>query len=238
VSFTAGYGNERMLAYVVLPKSTSPPFQAVVLWPGAEASYTTDSRNGAALGLYKDMFGFLVKGGRALVIPVLKGTWERGGQTHIDWDRLFDDMANWDKIGQQVKDVRRSVDYLQSRKDIDGDKIAYAGISWGAHIGPIACAAEPRFVTGILVSGSLVFEDEYKWALRATTPTLMVAGRYDSYFPYEENTIPYFEALAAPFEHKRLITYESDHLLSGHRKELVRDTLTWLDEYLGTVARQ
>jgi dienelactone hydrolase len=238
VTFTAGYGNERMLAYLYLPKSAPPPFQAVVLWPGAEAAFTTDSRDGAAFDIYEDMFGFIVKDGRALLIPVLKGTWERGGRTEINWDRLFEDISNWETITQQVKDVRRSVDYLESRDDIDAERVAYAGFSWGAHIGSVPCAAEPRFDAGILVSGSLVFRDEYKWALRTTTPMLMVAGRYDSYFPYEENTIPYFEALAAPAEHKRLITYESDHMLSGHRKELVRDSLAWLDDYLGPVAKR
>jgi dienelactone hydrolase len=238
VSFNAGYGDERVAAYLFLPKSLRPPHQAVVLWPGAEVLWTTDSRDGKVFGVYTQMFGFIIKDGRALLIPVLHGTFERGGRTDMNFDQLFEEMVDFEMMTRQVKDVRRSVDYLESREDIDSTKIAYAGFSWGSHVGPVACAAEPRLKTGILVSGSLIHEDEYKWALRATTPVLMVAGRYDSYFPYEENTIPFFEAWAAPAENKNLITYESDHLLSGHRKELVRDSLEWLDTYLGPVTKR
>lgn len=32
--------------------------------------------------------------------------------------------------------------------------------------------------------------------------------------------------------------YEGDHLLSGFRKEMIRDSLAWLDSYLGPVERQ
>ena len=37
VSFTAGYGGERLPAAVFLPKTGRPPYQAVVVFPGSGA---------------------------------------------------------------------------------------------------------------------------------------------------------------------------------------------------------
>ena len=48
---------------------------------------------------------------------------------------------------QQVKDVGRSIDYLRTRQDIAGDRLAYFGVSMGATIAPIVLAVERRFKT-------------------------------------------------------------------------------------------
>jgi hypothetical protein len=37
VTFDAAYGNERVIAYLFLPKKSRPPFQTVVFFPGAAA---------------------------------------------------------------------------------------------------------------------------------------------------------------------------------------------------------
>ena len=46
---------------------------------------------------------------------------------------------------QQVQDVLRSVDYLETRADIDKDKLAYYGFSWGASYtdGTVAVDMDP-----------------------------------------------------------------------------------------------
>ena len=43
VSFDAAYGHERVLAQLFLPRHGTPPFQAVVFFPGAMPSWTTNS---------------------------------------------------------------------------------------------------------------------------------------------------------------------------------------------------
>ena len=43
-----------------------------------------------------------------------------------------------------------------------------------------------------------------------------------------------FELLGTPEEHKRLIVYETDHWID--RREVAKETLSWLDRYLGPVA--
>ena len=37
ITYTAGYGNERAIAYLFLPKKAKPPFQTVVFFPGSNA---------------------------------------------------------------------------------------------------------------------------------------------------------------------------------------------------------
>ena len=61
----------------------------------------------------------------------------------------------------------------------------------------------------------------------------MLNGKYDTLLPYETHQKPMFDLLGTPAEHKRLILYETDHL--PPRNELIKETLAWLDRYLGPV---
>ena len=87
------------------------------------------------------------------MFPIYKGTFERrdnlkpggpGGNPPALWR---DHMIMWSK------DLSRSLDYLQSRRDIDSTKMAYLGRSWGGATGPVLLAVEERFKTAILTSG-------------------------------------------------------------------------------------
>ena len=79
VTFNAAYGNERMSAFLYLPKNAAPPYQTVVYFPG---SYAIDQRSSRDL----DLFGceFVAKSGRALVYPIYKSTYERGDGLKTD----------------------------------------------------------------------------------------------------------------------------------------------------------
>ena len=69
VSFNAAYGGERMTAYLLLPKRAAPPHQTLVFFPGINALHETSSlQNGLPRVL--DLADFLVRSGRALVVPV------------------------------------------------------------------------------------------------------------------------------------------------------------------------
>ena len=53
------------------------------------------------------------------------------------------------------KDLQRTVDYLETRPDIDRSRLAYLGRSWGAAMGTIMVATEPRLKLAIFhVGGS------------------------------------------------------------------------------------
>ncbi len=232
VSFDAGYGNERMFAYLFLPKSGSPPYQAVVFFPGSGAIHTRSSES-----LRPRRADFILKSGRAFIWPIYKGTYERGDGLKSD----YQNETNFYKehVIQWGKDLERSIDYLETREDIDADNLAYFGVSWGGAMGPIMLAVEERFKVGVLYVAGLMLQraqpevDPFNFLPRATVPVLMLNGRYDFFFPLETSQKPFFELLGTPPEHKKMFVYEKGH--SVPRTELIKETLNWLDRYLGPV---
>ena len=137
----------------------------------------------------------------------------------------------------QVKDVLRTVDYLETREDIDKERIAFLGFSWGANRGVLTCAAEPRLKVGILRCGGATYADILGWARRVTIPIQMVNGRYDEIFPLEQSQVPLFRALGTPLEHKSHVIVESGHALQRCEREVIRVNLEFLDRHLGPVRR-
>ena len=90
-----------------------------------------------------------------------------------------------DHVIQWSKDLGRTIDYIESRKDLDREKIAFYGLSWGAALGPLLLAVEDRIKIGVLVAGGLLLHrslpeaDVFNFAPYARQPMLMVNGRYD-----------------------------------------------------------
>jgi formylglycine-generating enzyme required for sulfatase activity/predicted esterase len=239
VTFNAAYGNERVIAYLFLPKAGTSPYQTVILFPGLGTLRRTSS-DSLAKKLLLDQFGvseFIVKSGRALMYPIYKGTYERNDGVSIPGAHRFAE-----NLIKRVKDFRRSVDYLESRKDIDSNRLAYYGISWGALMGAIIPAVEPRLKTSVLSAGGLFSMrnvlpevDPFNFVSRVRIPTLMLNGRYDAIFPLETSQLPMFRLLGVPEADKRHVIYETGH--SVPRNELIKETLNWLDRYLGPVRR-
>ncbi len=58
----------------------------------------------------------------------------------------------------------------------------------------------------------------------------MLNGKYDIWYSYEYTVRPMFELLGTPPADKKLLVYETDHYVPY--KDLVKETLDWLDKYL------
>ena len=56
-------------------------------------------------------------------------------------------------LSQSVVDLRRTVDYLASRGDIDMDRIGYIGVSLGSFVGSVFAGVDPRVRTAVFVVG-------------------------------------------------------------------------------------
>jgi eukaryotic-like serine/threonine-protein kinase len=227
ISFDAAYGNERMVLYLYLPSEGSPPYQTVLYWPGSPATYL---RSIDEYGMYLD---FVVKSGRALAFPVYKGTFERGDRTPLP---RSDTTAYRDNAIVGVKDLRRSIDYLETRSDINRTALAYFGHSWGGLNGGLVLTQEPRLRTGIIYVGflrtmPLYPEVDPNFALpRVKIPVLMLSSEFDSAVPIE-NARRYFELIGTPAPDKRHVIANGGHFVP--RDELIRETLDWLDARLG-----
>lgn len=230
ISFAATYPGERVSAQLFLPRHASPPYQTVVHWPGGDAMLVAHSRDAGLIQIEP-----FLRSGRAVLYPVYQGTFERR-QTLLPGP-----MTTRDLLIQQMKDMRRSIDYLETRDDIDTDRLLFHGISFGGIRAPYALAVEPRFRTAILVSAGLVATSHLPpeihqpdYIARVSLPILMINGRHDFTFPYETAQRPFFDLLATPPEHKRLIVIDAGHLPQGYT-EVSRAILDWTDQWLGEV---
>jgi dienelactone hydrolase len=229
VSVLAAYGKDRLPIYVFVPASAKPPFQAVVFYPGSNANVTSSSEN-----LALQWADFVVRSGRVLVYPVYQGTYER----RIPGPRGPGVLR--DLTIQRGKDLRRTIDYLESRNDIDASKIAYYGVSLGAQLGPEWLAIEPRFKTGVLMSGG--FEtwnlppeiEPMNYTPHVTVPVLMVNGREDFDLPYATAQLPMFKMLGSA--EKKHAVFEGGHI-PAKPQEPIKEMLDWFDHYLGPVKK-
>jgi pimeloyl-ACP methyl ester carboxylesterase len=99
-------------------------------------------------------------------------------------------------------------------------------------------ALEKRFKASVLFSGGFMRAaapevQSLHFTPRSATPTLMLNGRDDFGYPLDTSQIPMFRLLGAPEKDKRHIVLDSGHIPS--RIDMIRETLDWLDRYLGPV---
>jgi hypothetical protein len=229
VSFNAAYGGERVIAHLFLPRNASPPYQAVVWFPGNDVFFVPPG--GALASRY--LFDFIPRSGRALVYPVYKGTYERRIPFSFAPNEWRDLIVMWSK------DLGRTVDYLEERPDIVADRLGYFGFSAGAVYGPILTAVDDRFDASVLLAGGLFGErppeaDAVNFAPRCTVPTLMVNGRDDFNLPFTTSQRPLFELIGTPEEHKRHARLEGGHI-PPDRLAIIEEVVGWFDRYLGPV---
>ena len=129
---------------------------------------------------------------------------------------LLNSIESWETraytelMVQEIKDLRRSIDYLESRPDIDSERIAYYGMSWGGNMGAIIPAVEERFRASVLVAAGLhgvgrPEASDLTYVHRVETPTLILNGRYDESFVPETSAQPMLDLMGTPDEDKRLI---------------------------------
>jgi dienelactone hydrolase len=229
VAFDTAYGGERMRAFLFLPTNASPPYQTVIFFPAGDAFVLQSSRD---LSLVR--VSFIIASGRAFLYPVYKETYERtrSEQTGPNADR--DLQIAWSR------DLGRAIDYLETRSDVDRDRLAFYGLSAGAGVGVFLTALEPRLKASVL-QGAGIWDvtapeiDPLNYAPRVRMPTLMLNALYDFELSVETAQRPLFDLLGTPGAHKRHRVFESGHAIpvAGVTAEI----LSWLDRYLGPVVR-
>jgi dienelactone hydrolase len=230
VSFNAAYGNERVPALLYLPKHGQPPYQTVVFFPG---SGVLAQRSSAQINTRQ--FDWVIKSGRAFVYPIYKSTHERGDDVTTDYPTQTNSFR--EHVIAWAKDVRRTVDYLETRPDLDRGQLGYLGVSWGAAMAPVYLAVEPRFKAAVLIVGGFYVQrsapevEAINFAPRVKIPVLMLNGRFDFFLPEETTQIPLFHLLGASDADKRRVVYDTGHNIP--RPDLIRESLDWLDKYLG-----
>jgi len=152
VSFVGAAG--RVDAYLVLPPGPGP-FPAVVWSPGL--SGTRDDQPEDARGLAKLGAASIVLGHHLPPIACAS----QDARTYV----------------REVVDLRRAVDLLATRPEVDARRLAFVGFSFGSNLGATLAAAEPRFRALVLQSGMPYFS---RW-LRTWCTGRLSGKRLDAY---------------------------------------------------------
>src|SRR5262249_23088257 len=128
----------------------APPYQVIQFVPGDDVFY------GRPVPMYiETLMAPYIKSGRAVFGVVLRGFLERSWpKSYSPPDeksvRYRDLMVEW------TTDLRRGLDYLETRPDIDAHRIAYCGVSSGASMyGLVYTAVEPRYRSVVFLGGGI-----------------------------------------------------------------------------------
>jgi len=234
ITFT-GEGGEQAIAYLYLPKNYPRPLQVLHYVPPGDVV-----RGLRSLPDSIEMFAApFIKSGRAVFAVVLKGyvlrpfppNYALPDNSTVEFRKQ---MVNW------ITDLRRGVDYLETREDLNKDKIGFLGISNGANVGLVLTAIETRYKTLVFESAGL--EKDFRTRINETSPIkfasqiktqkLVINGRYDETFPLNTDAKPLFKLLREP---KKIVLYDGGHIPTV--EFFVPTANNWLDETLGNVAK-
>ena len=229
VSFTAAYGGERVPAYLLLPKNASPPFQAVLYEPPGSAAIQPsrdDLRQGVNLYLRH-----LLRSGRAVLYPVLKGTYDRrpaaarsrmsprsGSPTSIARSTTSRAAPTSTRTGSLTSPSARSRGRTSRGPGSSGSR----RWSWWPPDPVRPPATAPR--RGQLRAARQDPGPHDQRAVRAAVPL-------------ETAIEPLFRLFGAPEADKKLLLYESGHVPQPTLL-WIKEALDWLDRYLGPVVVQ
>ena len=163
---------------------------------------------------------------------------------------------------QLMKDLQRAVDVLRARPNVDDDRIAYLGISYGGAMGALFAGIERRIKAAVLVVGDgglvshftgpedlnfmagLSCATRVNWfrAMTPVEPIRFIAQAAPTRLLLQSGRLdnlvpaPDAEALHAAAPQPKMIRwYDAGH---GLNQEAMFDRMDWLHEEIGLDARQ
>jgi serine/threonine protein kinase len=230
----SGDNNDQIIAYLYIPKKAAEPFQCINWIPHSgviDGYQRTDEAAEYGLGSH-------IKAGRALLALVPKGALERPRDPGFEWPDIST-VKYRDMVIDYVTEFSLGLDYLATRDDIDMDRLAFLGTSWGAtRTGVIIAALEKRYHSVIFMAGgvrkrnlnALSEINMINFAPHIKAPKLLLNGKYDEVFALETEAKPFYKLLREP---KKMVLVESGHVPPIEQRVPIINR--WLDETLGPV---
>jgi dienelactone hydrolase len=244
VSYASPKGG-RVPAYLVVPKGKGP-FAAVIwghwYWENSPMRNRKEFLDEAVALAHSGVVSLLTDG------PVAR-------PGHVENREPLNDQQA-DDLVQQIVDMRRGVDLLVARKDVDPKRIAYVGHSYNATVGGFLSGIERRFKAFVLMAGGLSDEvdmktkafEEYRQKIGPARYDAFIAkyawldpGKFVShaaptvvfmqYATQEKDLTPEWarQYAAIVSEPKRFKLYDAPHALNAEAR---RDRLAFLSEQL------
>jgi len=225
-------------AYLVAPTPDQPQLAGLLFLhpaPGSRATFLAEAVTLAGLGA---------------VSLLVDAPWADDGAAA--WGRAVTDPgeAVWEHV-RTVIDLRRGLDLLTARPDVDPDRLGFVGHSFGALIGAVLAGVDRRVKAAVLMAGTGRFADvaavnlpdlqgerleHYRRTLAeidpaAPTPLLFQSALRDEVFS-EEQSREFFEWANDP---KSLEWYDAGHYLDEAAR---RDRIAWLAGRLSLERRE
>jgi len=231
--------DSKVTGLLTVPKKGKAPFPTIILMHGFGDRKTVD---------YIEVGNkYLLDAGYAVLRLDISN---HGDRFKYDYDfNLTDGYKYWtrDIISQTVFDLRRAVDFINLRNELNNEQIGYFGISLGGVIGTIFCSVEKRIkVPVIILAGGNLNLMFGKKALSKDTkdylsiidpinyvkmisprPLLMVNAENDDVVPPITSKLLY-KAAKKP---KKIIWYPAKHHDIPIGK-VYADGIHWFNEYL------
>ncbi|HUE89027.1 MAG TPA: bifunctional serine/threonine-protein kinase/formylglycine-generating enzyme family protein [Vicinamibacterales bacterium] len=230
-----GANGARAIAYLYLPNHAPRPLQVMHYLPAGDV----DGGFRSLPDSMDDRMAPFVRGGRAAFGVVLEGYIER--LRPASFVRPAVSTVEFAEIVvNRVTDLRRGLDYLETRTDIDMSRMAGLAPSAGSTLGLILGALETRHRAFVFIGAGLpgsyrainAAANPINFAAHIRAPKLILQGRYDEDTPLRTATEPLFKLLSEP---KRLTLYDGGHVPSV--EVVMSSTSAWLEEHLGRVVR-
>jgi dienelactone hydrolase len=236
----------RVPARLIVPRGKGR-FPAIVYMHGSSGDIelmTPEARYFARLGAA----GLLIDSPH-----IRPGGYAPDGSMGSTWP-YFTEQDRLDQI-QLIVDLQRAVDLLIARSDIDGDRLAYLGISYGGAMGGLLAGVETRIKAYVLIvgDGGLVEHTsrpdaagwpdhfsqawvELMWPIeplhyvgRAAPAALLFQNGLSDRSVSPDDALRY---QAAGSEPKNIIWYDGGHEISGWTAGRT-DRAKWLQDFLG-----
>ena len=229
ISIEVGYNEEMMDMLIFKPKNSFGPSSPVVIHPGSNYYSTPPEIDDINPGEFS--LDFLIKSGKTLVWPAWKGSLNRMPATRSGGDRMRD-FRNlyiaW------VTDTDKTLDYLETRNDIDTDNIFYLGMSYGALFNTHTLLFENRYKGAILYVGGVFptyppLVDGINHMPRIDTPFLMLNGEQDYLVP-KSAAMYFYQSTGTPENDKKIVFYDSGHWPLP-RNQMIKETLDFIKKY-------
>ena len=150
--------------------------------------------------------GPVIQGGRAVLGVVLKGMVERPWPNH---ELPASNTVQFrDEMVLHATELRLGLDYLETRTDVDMDRVAYTSVSFGGGSRLPFSAVDDRYSAVVYIGGgidervkpTLPEADNVNFAPYVSAPKLLLNGRNDEEHPWLTRALPLWNLLREPKE--------------------------------------
>lgn len=232
-SMTPPYtSDEKLYGFIIYSNEFKEKLNPVIIFPSAGA-LVRNSIDGLPNVLLNN-FKYLIDEGFAIIHPIYFNTYDRYRVSDTWVPNESDEYK--EMIIKMGKDYKRSLDYIETRKDFNFKNLSYYGYSLGSRYANFMLAIDDRAKSAFICAGGIRMQkskkeiDEHYYVRRIKTPIFHLIGKLDGTLGYEDVFLPWKKLIGTDSKDLRTLELEN----SGHG--LPKDTIikyhsSWAKKY-------